>query len=90
MDPQISMFLQGWFSDETKGDPEGTRRSIENSPPEYQRALQQGLAEMISKRTLTTDEFWEITFVAVDDEEDLYRQLQEAYDYLFGRQTSTG
>ena len=84
MNEQVSLFLEGWFSADAKGDPEADRRSIHNSSADYQRTVRDGLAEIIRTRSLTTDEFWEITFVALDSEDELYRQLQEAYDYVYG------
>jgi hypothetical protein len=83
VDPQISMFIQGWFHPESSDDPEGMRESIRNSSLGYRQRLQQGLGNLIATREMTTEEFRRTTRVSVTDEEDLYRRLQGAYDYVF-------
>jgi hypothetical protein len=84
MTPELGTFLTAWFGDETKGDPEGTRRTVRRSAPDYQQRLQHEFAEVIRRRELTPEDVWKSTQVEFDDEDDLYRSLQETYDYLFG------
>jgi hypothetical protein len=84
MESHVKAFLQTFYSDDMKGDPERYRRSIRNGPEEYQQRLKQGLADLISTRELTADELWKSTWIEFDDDDELYRSLQETYDFLFG------
>jgi hypothetical protein len=77
-------FLQTWYSDDLKGDPERYRRSIWNGPEEGRQRLQQGLADLISKREITAEDLWAMAWADFDDDDALYRSLKESYDYLFG------
>jgi hypothetical protein len=84
MDSEIRAFLRGWFSDETRNDQDVVRRGILGAAPEYREKLRAGLAELIGARRMTADEFFEATWRQVDDEDEVYRLLTEAYDSLFG------
>jgi hypothetical protein len=84
MDREIRAFLRGWFSDETRNDQDLLRRGILDATPEYRDELRTGLAELISVRQMTTDEFFKATWRQVDDEDEVYSLLTEAYDRIFG------
>jgi hypothetical protein len=82
MTPELGTFPTASFGDETKGDPEGARRTVRRSAPDYQQRLQNEFAEAIRKRELNPEDVWKAKQVEFDDEDDLYRSLQETYDYL--------
>jgi hypothetical protein len=84
MDNEIEAFLRGWFGEETSNDQEGLRRAILNASPDYQAHLREGLKRLIDDRELTTKDFFEATWLQVDDEEEVYRLLADAYDRVFG------
>ena len=84
MDNEIEAFLRGWFGEETSNDQEGLRRGILNASPDYQARLREGLEQLIDDRELTTKDFFEATWLQVDDEDEVYRLLADAYDRVFG------
>jgi hypothetical protein len=83
MDNEIEAFLRGWFGEETSDDQEETRRDILNASPAYQQRLRDGLGRLIEER-LTTKEFFEATWLQVEDEGEVRRLLTDAYDRVFG------
>jgi hypothetical protein len=84
VDNEIEAFLRGWFGEETSNHQEGLRRSILHASPDYQRRLRGGLKRLIDDRELTTKDFFEATWLQIDDEAEVHRLLVDAYDRVFG------
>jgi hypothetical protein len=82
MDDEIEAFLRGWFGEETSDDREGLRRDILNAS--YQRRLKEDLEQLIEDRSLTTKEFFEATWLQVEDQDEVQRLLTDAYTGVFG------
>jgi hypothetical protein len=84
MDDEIEAFLRGWFGEETSDDREGLRRDILNASSAYQRRLKEDLEQLIEDRSLTTKEFFEATWLQVEDQDEVQRLLTDAYTGVFG------
>ena len=77
-------FLTGYFSEELEDERPRMRSSLANSSDDYRAQVRDGLAELIASRSMSTDEFWRVTWKSFDDEDQMYRELTEAYRFLFG------
>jgi hypothetical protein len=87
MDPAVTRFVRAYFSEEQTNDRSAMRTSLHNSRPEHHTKIKDGLAELIHTRSLSPREFWELTFVLYPDEDTLYKEIEDAYEYLFGAAT---
>ena len=84
MDPAVRRFISAYFSEELINDRTEMRTSLQNSSTEHQEKIKNGLAELISTHSLSPREFWELTFADIPDEDALYKEIEDAYEFLFG------
>jgi hypothetical protein len=84
MDPAVRRFISAYFSEELINDRPEMRTSLDNSSAEHREKIKSGLAEIIRTRSLSPQEFWELTFVMYPDEDALYKEIEDAYEFLFG------
>jgi hypothetical protein len=84
MDPAVRRFIRAYFAEEQTNDRPAMRTSLHNSDLEHREKIRDGLAELIRTRSLSPDEFWELTFVEYPDEDALYKEIEDAYEFLFG------
>jgi hypothetical protein len=84
MRSEVTDFLKGYFDEELVDYREQMRVSHSRLRPEVRERLRAGLADLIASRSLSTDDFWHVTWVRFADEDEMYRLFQEAYDFIFG------
>jgi hypothetical protein len=60
------------------------RESYSPARSEGRERIRSGLAELISSRSMSTEDFWRATWVEFADEGDMYRQFRSVYTEFFG------
>jgi len=83
MRSETTDFLKGYFDEEMVDHRHQMRASHSRLRPEVRERLRAGLADLIASRSMSTDDFWQVTWIRFADEDEMYRQFQEAFDFFF-------
>ena len=76
--------LSAYFSEELVDERPGLRTSLDNSPAAERERIRRELADLIAGREMSTEDFWQATWQRFATEDEMYRELADAYRYLFG------
>lgn len=88
MDERMQTFVAGYFNVEMADQRVELRRVLSRATPAYQDSIRAGLEEILRTRSLSPDEFWDLTHSPVSTVDDLYAQLEAGYREIFGTDSS--
>ena len=83
MEQSVKDMITGFFHIELANDRSRLRDALDQEPNDVKEGVRTELAAIIRARSMSTEEFWELTDVEVDTPDQLYAILEEGYEYLF-------
>jgi hypothetical protein len=75
--------LSGYFSAELIDERPDLRSSLYHGKAEGVARTRDEFRELLRDRPMTRDEFWRATSAWFDDDEAMYRELEDAYRFFF-------
>jgi hypothetical protein len=83
MNSSVIDLLTGYFSEELIKERPEMRSSLYNGGADGVAEVRAEFADLLRDRTMSHDDFWRATSAWFDSDEDLYRELEEAYRFFF-------
>ncbi|MGW4381707.1 hypothetical protein [Kitasatospora sp. NPDC004531] len=83
MDRRFVNFCAGALGVEAVDDLGELRESIDRVWPDYRETLKAGLTHMVQQRPLSVEKWYDLTYVAFPDQQELTLYLAQVYAYLF-------
>ena len=83
MSSPVLDLLAVYFNEELIDERPNLRSSLYNGGPEGVESTRAEFADLLRKRTMTSDDFWRATSVYFASDENLYRALDKAYGFFF-------
>lgn len=72
-----------YFNEELRHERAGMRAGLYNGGPGGVARARAEIGELLRRRGLTHEDFWRATSVSFADDEEMYRELADAYRFFF-------